>query len=393
MKIKALITSSVIVSGLLSSIAFSQPTEDYEDTVALLKHEKGIHYKSAWRRTLWPYPIPFVINNVISGTYGWKKYNKANKMYRLYKSSQTIVEYFDQGKEKDKKHQKAYNRVHHALLKLQKESREAAASKNGIIERQESQKQLDQRVQEMTTEDLARLLNEANKTIPPTCGKPEAGVGNFNGHNLRFKIRTVSLYKENVSMLEEEIGLEYEKMSVNADQQEEGYEDLEDLEQNDADQGEVNPDQAPEAEQGKVEPAPDQAPEAEQGKVEPAPDQAPEAEQGKVEPAPDQAPEAEQGKVEPAPDQAPEAEQGKVEPAPDQAPEAEQGKVEPAPDQAPEAEQGKVEPAPDQAPEAEQGKVEPTPGREDSISDSEDTDDFEERLKEVERELANNEVK
>ena len=373
MKIKALITSSVIVSGLLSSIAFSKPTEDYPNNLALLKHEKGIHYKSAWRRSLWPYPFPFVVNNVISGTYGWKKYNKANKMYKLYKSSQVIVDTINNDKDKDnKKYQKAYDRVHHVLLKLQKESREAAASKNGIVERMESQRKLDDKVREMTTEDLAFLLNEANKTIPPTCGKPEAGVGNFNGHNLRFKIRTVSLYKENISMLEEEISLEQEKMADYGSQNDDELEGRDGLEDQAIQEQEQVP--VPEQEQGKVEPAPEQvpeqvpAPEQEQGK-EPAPEQvpAPEQEQGKVEPAPEQAPEQV-----PAPEQ----EQGKVEPTPEQAPEQV-----PAPEQ----EQGKVEPTPEQVPAPSADSLE----QEDSISISEDTDDFEERLKQVELELAN----
>ncbi|MFK7825417.1 MAG: hypothetical protein AB8G05_14785 [Oligoflexales bacterium] len=365
MKIKALLTSSVIVSGLLSGIAFSKPTEDYPNNLALLKHEKGIHYKRAWRRTVWPLPIPFVLNNVISGTNGWKKYNKANKMYRLYKSSQIIADTIENDKDQDnKKYQKAYNRVHHALLKLQKESREAAASKNGIVERMESQKALDDKVRDMTTEDLALLLNDANKTIPPACGKPEAGHGNFNGHNLRFKIRTVSLYKENISMLEEEISLEHEKMADHVGQNEDELE-------------------------AELDPAPDQEQNQEQGQ---------EVEPGKVEPAPlqEQNQETEPGKVESAPsqEQNQEAEPGKVEPAPqqEQGQEAEPGKVEPAPsqEQDQEAESGKVEPAPQQeeTQEGQSGKVDPAQ-EEDSISISEDTDEFEERLRQVELELAN----
>ena len=338
MKIKVLITSSVIVSGLLSSIAFSKPTEDYKDAIALFKHEKSIHYKSAWRRTLWPYPFPFVLNNAISGTYGWKKYNKANKMYKLYKSAQIVVDTNDSGIEKDgnKKYEKAFNRVHRVLDKLQTESRVAAASKNGIVERKESQRILDEKVRQMTTEDLARLLNEANKTIPLTCGKPEAGVANLNAYNLRFKIRMASFYKDNISMLEEEIALEYDKMAENSSRDDE-LEDLDGLE-------DYNQEDQP----GKVDPEQDQPQDAEQGKVDPEQEQEP-------------------GKVDPAPEQ--EQEPGKVDPAPEQ--EQEPGKVDPAPEQ----EQGKVEPT-------------PNPEQDDSISDSEDTDDFEARLKQVELELA-----
>ena len=207
--------ATVTCITLLSPISsFSMPTEKYPTHLDLLKKEKKMLKKEAIYYSAMPLPIP-VVSNAISGSTAWNKYYKCNKMYLYFKSARIIYE-SEHGINdyKSSKQKKAHQRLLKLIEKLKKESEEKKPAKTGLVGRSESQKQLDERIKSMTVSELASLLYRADKCIPPSCGNPFAGTPNIRGYNLRYRLRTASLYNSGQSILEDEIAEEEAKIAL-----------------------------------------------------------------------------------------------------------------------------------------------------------------------------------
>jgi len=207
------LTTVLLTITLFSQHGLSLPTEKYKSHLDLLKKEKKLLKKEAIYYTAAPWPIPLV-SNAVSGSTAWNKYYKCNKMYLYFKSARIIVNSEeDSGKYKKPVTKKAYNRLVDLLEKTRKESKEASEKKSGLIGRSDSQKALDERIGKMTISELAHILNRADKSIPPSCGNPFSGVPEIRGYNLRYQLRTASLYHSGKSNLEYEIEVEEKKMT------------------------------------------------------------------------------------------------------------------------------------------------------------------------------------
>lgn len=208
--IAAVMTCITIISN---ASLYAMPTEKYPTHLDLLKKEKKMLKKEAVYYSAMPLPIP-VISNAISGSTAWNKYYKCNKMYLYFKSARIIHESENNIiNHKSSKLKKANHRLLKLIEKLKKESEEKKPAKTGLVGRSESQKQLDERIKKMTVSELAGLLYRADKSIPPSCGNPFAGTSEIKGYNLRYRLRTASLYNSGKSILEDEI--EEEELKIN----------------------------------------------------------------------------------------------------------------------------------------------------------------------------------
>ena len=156
-------------------------------------------YTSAVVRTFLPIPV---LSTIVQAPPKWIKYRSCRTMYRYFKSAYVLVEKKDATPKQIKK---AKKRLTSFLEDIQSEAREKEDVVNPFLENKETQQVLNQKIYAWTIDDLAALLNRADKVFPESLGDSHVGLVRYDRVNFIFSIRTVDRFESGQSIFEADI--------------------------------------------------------------------------------------------------------------------------------------------------------------------------------------------
>ena len=184
----------------------AKPTEDIPNARTLYKQETDRLYKRAWIRTFLPIPI---ISTVMQSPKKWKAYRSCKKIYGYFKSAYVLHETTDSTPKQIKK---AKKRLKNLLETLQEETRVKRELINPLEKNIQAQSALNKRIYAMTIEELASLLNKADKVIPSSLGDPRFDFVRHDVGNFMFSLRTIDANDSTKSIFEKSVEREEELM-------------------------------------------------------------------------------------------------------------------------------------------------------------------------------------
>lgn len=171
----------------VSSYNYAKTTEDIPNARTLYKKELKKLHKSSWIKTFFPIPI---VSTIFNAPQSWKNYFNCKTMYRYFKSAHI---YQNKSLEKTRKYKKAKKRLTRLLRKIQSETKARMfIEENQAGERNERQQTLSDKILKLTVADLAELLNEADKIIPPVLGDPRFKFARYDVKNFIYCLHTIN---------------------------------------------------------------------------------------------------------------------------------------------------------------------------------------------------------
>jgi len=174
----------IFISPLLSAIT----TKEIPNARTLYKKEKKQLNKLALLGTFLPIPV---VSTIFQAPKLWSNYLECRKMYKIFKYS-FILENKKSFSEKDII--KAEKRIKKLLDKIKEETIESTKKPSLFNQNLKNQQVLTNRILKMSTSDLSKLLNEADKIIPPLLGDPRFSYAKYDIKTLIYTLRVVQSF-------------------------------------------------------------------------------------------------------------------------------------------------------------------------------------------------------